>query len=239
MEIKNEQKSIGIYEALQAAIRLRTKLKKELRTVEKEIFAYRKALHLAQGRLIADASASMAQSMSYLRGMSRPEACKILMEEMGGKASITELVPKLMAAGLITTDTEKAWNKVRTALEQRLDLFTKVGQGQYALVECLKEELPPEMPSINGRPPKPIKDKAFGILEREGKPLHYQVILEKLQEEGVTVQGRNPLNTLRAHLSQDSRFKNMGRGIWGLGIHHKEPISINNESQKIPFGLNV
>lgn len=212
MEGKNEQKPIDIQEALQVALRHKAKLRKELHAIDREISAYKDALRLANRRL----NEAKLSPWLQIEGKSRPQACAVLMKEMGGQATITELIPRLISAGLIPADSQKAWHQVRTALEQRLDLFTKVGAGRYALVESVGEEFPAEESFTNGRPPKPIKDSIFAVLGQEGKPLHYKVILEKLQKQRITVSGKDPRNTLLAHLSQDSRFKNVDRGLWGL-----------------------
>lgn len=213
MQGKNEQKTLDIQEALQGALRQKAKLRKELRAVEREISAYKDAFRLANKRL----SVTTGNSWTQLQGLSRPEACAVLMREMGGRATIAELIPKLIAAGLLAADSDRTWSKVRTALEQRLDLFVKLEAGCYALVESVGEEFPTEESPINGgRPPKPIKDKVLAVLQEEGNPLHYKVILQKLQEKGIEVHGKDPRNTLLAHLSQDPRIKSLGRGFWGL-----------------------
>lgn len=214
MESGNGDKAVDLQKALEAALETKARLTKDVRKIEQEIATYREALSLAARRLASDPALR-----SRFQGMSRREACAILMKEMGGQAKITELVPKLFAAGLLPTDSGKAWYKVRTALEQRPDLFTKVGPGQYALAESVSDEhiAAEELPS-NGRPPKPVRDAVCAILQVEGKPLHYTVLLNKLQERGISVGGKDPRNTLLAHLSLDPRFKNVGPGLWALSV---------------------
>ena len=206
--------TIDIQEALKAATREKTKLRKELKKIDQEIASYKGALRLAEKRLSA---VSVATVPPQFQGMSRPQACAILMRQMGGEASIKELSARLSAIGLLLTNSGEAWYKVRNALDQRPDLFVKIGPGRYALVELKGQgELPLEEPSVNGRPPTGVKGEIFQILKEEGRPLHYSPLLTKLQQRGILIGGKDPRNTLLAHLSQDHHFKNVSPGVWGL-----------------------
>lgn len=60
-----------------------------------------------------------------------------------------------------------------------------------------------------------MRDTMAEILAREG-PLHRSAIYDRLVEMGVHIGGRDPVNNVGAHLSIDDRFKNVGRGMWGL-----------------------
>lgn len=72
------------------------------------------------------------------------------------------------------------------------------------------------MPSIERKPP----DVAYDVLSREGKPMHYRMILDEIRTEGsVVIGGRDPGTTLVAYLGRDKRFtkaREVGRGYWGL-----------------------
>ena len=53
------------------------------------------------------------------------------------------------------------------------------------------------------------------------RPLHRNVILERVIERGIHVGGAKPMNSIGSYLSTDRRFKNCGRGTWTL---EEEPV---------------
>lgn len=60
-----------------------------------------------------------------------------------------------------------------------------------------------------------LRDAMAEILAAEG-PLHRREIYERLVRLGVPIGGQDPINNLSAHLSLDSRFENVGVGVWQL-----------------------
>ena len=54
------------------------------------------------------------------------------------------------------------------------------------------------------------------------RPLHRNVILERVIERGIHVGGAKPMNSVGSYLSTDERFKNCGRGLWTL---KEEPVT--------------
>ena len=60
-----------------------------------------------------------------------------------------------------------------------------------------------------------VTNAMYKILLAE-RPLHRTKILEKVQAWGIYVGGNTPVNSLGSYLSQDPRFKNIGRGLWTL-----------------------
>lgn len=64
-----------------------------------------------------------------------------------------------------------------------------------------------------------MRDAMSDILAREG-PLHRSTIHDRLVEMGVHIGGRDPVHNVGAHLSVDSRFRNVGRGMWDLAEPH-------------------
>jgi ERCC4-related helicase len=62
-------------------------------------------------------------------------------------------------------------------------------------------------------------DVAFDILIQVAKPMHYRKLVQKIEEQGVRVGGRDPGSTLIAYLGRDKRFtkaKQAGRGYYQL-----------------------
>jgi hypothetical protein len=60
-------------------------------------------------------------------------------------------------------------------------------------------------------------DYAVRVLKRIGQPLHYQEIMERVQnEEGFEIPGKDPKANMTAHLSNDERITRVERGVYGL-----------------------
>ena len=66
-----------------------------------------------------------------------------------------------------------------------------------------------------------VRDKMAAILAAGG-PLHRRAIYERLVEMGVQFRGQNPINNVGTYLSTDSRFENVGRGVWQLSQPHED-----------------
>jgi hypothetical protein len=67
-------------------------------------------------------------------------------------------------------------------------------------------------PEVN---PRGIKDKAYIVLKREGKPLHFAEITEKINSLNF-VNGKALSQTVHNELIKDQRFILVGRGIYAL-----------------------
>lgn len=122
------------------------------------------------------------------------------------------------------------------------DLIAGVAKKKRA-IEALEElirieggQVPEEPQSVVAFPSStrvstPITDAAYGILGERRAPMHYHQLAREVQALDVPLGGRNPANTLLAHLSRDSRFYRPGRGIYALrewdpkarsvGVRHK------------------
>ena len=60
-----------------------------------------------------------------------------------------------------------------------------------------------------------LVDAMYDILVRE-RPLHRNILLERVKEAGFHVGGETPVGAIGSYLSRDQRFKNIGRGLWTL-----------------------
>jgi hypothetical protein len=80
----------------------------------------------------------------------------------------------------------------------------------------------PEAGTITAFPrmPEPgtsaIAEGVFESLSEKGTPTHYFELTDAVMRKGVRIGGKNPHNTLLAHLSRDSRFYRPGRGTYAL-----------------------
>ena len=66
-----------------------------------------------------------------------------------------------------------------------------------------------------------LRDAIADILSVDGT-LHRRDIYERLVNRGVQIGGQNPISNVSAHLSIDSRFENVGRGLWQLAKQDEE-----------------
>ncbi len=60
-----------------------------------------------------------------------------------------------------------------------------------------------------------VSDVVHTILEQES-PLHRSEILKRVESYGLHVGGSKPANNLGTYLSRDTRFVNVGKGMWAL-----------------------
>jgi hypothetical protein len=72
----------------------------------------------------------------------------------------------------------------------------------------------PELPDVGTR--SPIAEAVSTILREKGEAMHYSDLTLEAQRRGVAIGGKNPANTLLAHLSRDDRFYRPSRGTYGL-----------------------
>ena len=76
-----------------------------------------------------------------------------------------------------------------------------------------------------------LRDAMAEILAAEG-PLHRREIYDRLVRLGVPIGGQEPINNVGAHLSIDSRFENVGRGVWQLSEPGEEADIGENDSNE-------
>jgi len=65
-------------------------------------------------------------------------------------------------------------------------------------------------------PAKSLRNEMVQILRDTGKPLHYTELRNQLENRGVSINGVDKAKTVGAHLSNDPRFKKLGKGMWAL-----------------------
>lgn len=63
--------------------------------------------------------------------------------------------------------------------------------------------------------PRGVGDKAYAVLRRHGKPEHFRVITDLINESGFDTKTANP-QTVHNELIKDKRFVLVGRGLYGL-----------------------
>ena len=119
------------------------------------------------------------------------------------------------------------------ALVSTLDFFERQGQEPQALR--------PHAQQYGYSPPSSsneLRTAMYEILSTEG-PLHRSLIHERLRQRGVRIPGRDPINNISAHLSNDDRFKNVGRGTWDLANTLDDGVDTATEGDSDDETLDV
>lgn len=84
--------------------------------------------------------------------------------------------------------------------------------------------------AVTGR--SPIAEAVVGYLGEKGTPSHYTELAVEVQRRGVALSGKNPANTLLAHLSRDDRFYRPSRGTYGLKEWNPSARSVGTRRKK-------
>lgn len=70
--------------------------------------------------------------------------------------------------------------------------------------------------------PRGVKDKAYVVLEKAGKPMHFTEVAQAINRTGWSKRKAHP-QTVHNELIKDSRFVLVGRGLYALGDWGYEP----------------
>jgi len=81
--------------------------------------------------------------------------------------------------------------------------------------------------------PRGIKDKAFLVLKKEGKPLHFTQVASSIEKLPFSSQRKAHLATVHNELIKDQRFVLVGRGIYALKEWGYEPGVVKDIILKI------
>ncbi len=80
--------------------------------------------------------------------------------------------------------------------------------------------------------PKTIRDKAYLVLKKHGKPLHFEEIAKYISKYGIDKKPAH-VQTVHNELIKDERFVLVGRGIYGLSEHGFEPGTVREVIAKL------
>ncbi|MBI2582806.1 hypothetical protein HYV98_00930 [Candidatus Azambacteria bacterium] len=73
--------------------------------------------------------------------------------------------------------------------------------------------------------PRGVRDKAYLVLKKEGKPLHFRMVSERINAAGFSNRKAHP-QTVHNELIKDQRFVLVGRGMYGLKEWGYEPGTV-------------
>lgn len=137
----------------------------------------------------AKAEAIMAQVIKILEEGGRPVS----------RGELFEIVSKNMQSELGISPTPEM-------VESYLATSKRIGKspyGEYGLVSW---------PLIN---PRGVKDRAYGVLSKQGKPMHFKNVADTINKVGWTKKRAHP-QTVHNELIKDVRFVLVGRGLYAL-----------------------
>lgn len=92
-------------------------------------------------------------------------------------------------------------------------LIQKNPYGEYGMVSW---------PAIN---PRGVRDKAYVVLMKAGKPLHFREVAESINHAGWSKKKAHP-QTVHNELIKDARFVLVGRGLYALSEWGYEPGAV-------------
>jgi HB1, ASXL, restriction endonuclease HTH domain len=112
------------------------------------------------------------------------------------------------------TDAAAKWlrSEIEKAERELAEVTQRLEHLRYTLAYHEQQDGTEEGP----HPAKVVPNAIYEILDGEGRELYYKEIYRRLQERKIVVKGQNPASNVISHMSGDTRFVNMGRGIWGL-----------------------
>lgn len=119
--------------------------------------------------------------------------------------------------------------KGRKAVDSYMGIAKSIGQnpyGEYGLVSW---------PSIN---PKGVRDKAYVVLAKMGKPLHFSEVAHTINKVGWSKKKAHP-QTVHNELIKDNRFVLVGRGLYGLSEWGYQPGTVKDVIRAVLASANA
>lgn len=119
--------------------------------------------------------------------------------------------------------------KGEKAVDSYMSISKSIGQnpyGEYGLVSW---------PSIN---PKGVRDKAYVVLAKTGKPLHFSEVAHSINKVGWSQKKAHP-QTVHNELIKDKRFVLVGRGLYGLSEWGYEPGTVKDIIRAVLVSANA
>lgn len=119
--------------------------------------------------------------------------------------------------------------KGEKAVDSYMGIAKSIGQnpyGEYGLVSW---------PSIN---PKGMRDKAYAVLAKNGKPLHFSEVASAINKVGWSKRKAHP-QTVHNELIKDKRFVLVGRGLYGLSEWGYEPGTVKDVIRAVLVGAGA
>ena len=111
-----------------------------------------------------------------------------------------------------TTEHKNMLLEMKEVLAERLEKARADYEAVERLIAVHKEMSLPDPATV-----EEIRLAAIDVLAQCAEPIHRQTLLDKLEDIGIRVNGKVPVNSLGSILSRFSDdFQPLGNGIWGL-----------------------
>ena len=108
----------------------------------------------------------------------------------------------------------------RDALVAELALIDRsLGTLRLSIQEVEEADIPSQ--PQEGTIQQVLTDFLFGVLSDEG-PMHRKELLQRAQQHGIHIGGKDVTNQMSSYMSKDSRFSSDGRGHWNVSDHGRE-----------------
>lgn len=142
------------------------------------------------------------------------ERTKNELAEKGQTVSIQEL-HSMLSRGFESSLGYLPEEQVRHAYLATSKLILQNPYGEYGLIDW---------PTIS---PRGVKDKAYLVLTRSKKPLHFRDVASEINKAGWIKKKAHP-QTVHNELIKDNRFVLVGRGLYGLKEWGYEPGTVKD-----------
>lgn len=112
----------------------------------------------------------------------------------------------------------------RQELERKLALVTDLldAYGPIPNSGTVRRRIRPSLRAAAQQTSDPVLDGAAELIDGRSDPTRTAVIFASLTEQGISIEGKNPQNTLSARLSNSPRFISHGRAGWTLAEPESE-----------------
>ena len=121
------------------------------------------------------------------------------------------------------------------ALSEKRESILELKTDVAALERAMAIYQHAQTKSANGVPRTSphLADVLYQLLSEAGQPVHRKKLLEDAQARGCVIGGKDTINTLTAHMSNDPRFESTkGDGMWGLAEWAKRENSRTKAYQR-------
>ena len=108
---------------------------------------------------------------------------------------------------------------VRSWLDQREEEARQkleAAQAELEAIRLLRDSSARSRTRGSAASSQEVKSGVIKVLQENGKPLHRQVIYDRLKDLDISVNGRDPVANLGAILSRNGEFEPVGDGLWKL-----------------------
>lgn len=137
----------------------------------------------------------------------------LALREIGKPAHYTEIAD--MTNALLKPDMQASARSIHAHILRRSDVFVRVGHGVYGLAEWGLHD--------DGS----VANAAFRVLDEAGKPLHYDMIADRVLETWCVNRA-----SVYAALQSDDRFIGIGSGVYWL----REKLAEGGDKGEVDFG---